>query len=67
MFLLFQIFIRRKYYFGANRDGLVGKVQELRLTYLNSSFAISSPLLVDILKGWPAGLNLSALPESGVA
>ena len=44
-------------------DGLVGKTWALCLTHLDSSPAASSPSLMGIHKGWPTGLNLSALPE----
>ena len=47
-----------------NQDGSVGKAQALRLTCLGSSFVANSPSLVGIHKGWPVGLNLSALPGS---
>ena len=49
------------FFFAPTEDGSVGKTWTLHLTHLNLSPAASSPSLVGIHKGWPTGLNLSAL------
>ena len=49
------------FFFASTEDGLVGKTWALHLTHLNLSPAASSSSLVGIHKGWPKGLNLSAL------
>ena len=49
------------FFLAPTEDGSVGKIWALHLTHLNLSPAASSPSLVSIHKGWPTGLNLSAL------
>ena len=48
-------------FFAPTENGSVGKVWALHLTHLGLSPVANNLSLVGIHKGWPAGLNLSAL------
>ena len=49
------------FFFAPTEDGSVGKVWALHLTHLGLSPVANNLSLVGIHKGWPTGLNLSAL------